>query len=56
MSEIICVVPAVYFIVFYFNTGLIGIWTGFVVGRAISNILNLIFARIYIYKLEKKII
>lgn len=53
MSELICVIPAVYIIVFYFHAGLIGIWTAFVVGRAISNILNLIYARIYIHKLEK---
>lgn len=54
-SELICVVPAMYFIVYYFNTGLIGIWTGFVVGRGIANNLNFLFARLYIHKLEKMV-
>ena len=52
--EVVCTVPALCFFTFYFNSGLIGIWTGFVVGRGATSILNFIAARVSIRKIVKK--
>lgn len=51
--EVICAVPASYFFAFIMDYGLIGIWIGFVVGRGIACILNVIVGRYSILKLEK---
>ncbi|WP_295722040.1 MATE family efflux transporter [uncultured Methanobrevibacter sp.] len=51
--EVVCTVPAVCFFTFYFNWGLIGIWTGFLVGRGTASILNFIVARISIRNIVK---
>jgi len=52
MYDIICVLPAVYFFAFYMNYGLIGVWLGFVAGRATASILNFLGAKYTLKKLE----
>ena len=45
LREIIFVVPLIYIFVFWFNLGLIGIWLGLCIGRAIASVINYFFAR-----------
>lgn len=47
------VVPAVYLFAFQLNFGLLGVWYGFLVGRAIASTANFIFANYSINKLIK---
>ncbi|WP_407415714.1 MATE family efflux transporter [Methanobrevibacter sp.] len=53
LREIIFVVPLIYILVFIFNFGLVGIWLGLCIGRAIASVLNYIFARYEIKRLRK---
>jgi len=45
LREIIFVVPLIYILVFWFNFGLVGIWLGLCIGRAIASVINYFFAR-----------
>ncbi len=45
LREIIFVVPLMYFLVFEFNLGLVGVWLGLCIGRAVASVLNYAFAR-----------
>ena len=51
--DICCVVPAMYLFAFYLGYGLVGIWYGFVAGKAIASTINYICAKYSINKLEK---
>lgn len=54
LREIIFVVPLIYLFVYVFNLGLVGIWLGLCIGRAIASVLNYIFARNEIKKIRTK--
>ena len=54
LREIIFVVPLIYLNVYVFNLGLVGIWLGFCIGRAIASVLNYVFARYEIKKDREK--
>ena len=54
LREIIFVVPLTYIFVFGFNMGLIGIWLGLCIGRAIASVINYVFARYEIRRTRKK--
>jgi putative MATE family efflux protein len=45
LREIIFVVPLIYLLVYVFDFGLVGIWLGLCVGRAIASVINYAFAR-----------
>lgn len=45
LREILFVVPLIYVFVFIFDWGLVGIWLGLCIGRAIASIINFVFAR-----------
>ena len=45
LREIIFVVPLMYFLVFEFNLGLVGVWLGLCFGRSVASVLNYAFAR-----------
>ena len=45
LREIIFVVPLMYFLVFEFNLGLVGVWLGLCIGRSVASVLNYAFAR-----------
>lgn len=53
LYDIVAVVPMIYLFAFQFNCGLIGVWYGFVVGRATISVLNFIYLRLFIKKIEK---
>ena len=54
LREILFVVPLIYLLVYGFNLGLVGIWIGLCVGRAIASIINYFFARYEIKRTRKK--
>lgn len=54
LREIIFVVPLIYVFVFIFDFGLVGVWMGLCIGRAIASVLNYIFARYEIKRIRKK--
>ena len=54
LREIIFVVPIMYLLVFEFNMGLIGIWLGLCIGRAIASVLNYAFARYEVKRTRAK--
>ena len=54
LREILFVVPLTYFLAFEFNLGLIGIWLGLCIGRAIASVLNYVFARYEIKRTREK--
>ncbi len=54
LREIIFVVPLMYLLVFEFNMGLVGIWLGLCIGRAIASVLNYAFARYEVKRLRAK--
>ncbi len=54
LREIIFVVPLIYLFVYVFNLGLVGIWLGLCIGRAIASVLNYLFARNEIKKIREK--
>ena len=54
LREIIFVVPLIYILVFVFNFGLVGIWLGLCIGRAIASVLNYLFARYEIKRTRAK--
>lgn len=53
LREIIFVVPLIYVFVFIFDFGLVGVWMGLCIGRAIASVLNYIFARYEIKRIRK---
>lgn len=54
LREIIFVVPLMYFLVFEFNLGLVGIWLGLCIGRAIASVINYAFARYEVKRTREK--
>ena len=54
LREILLVVPLIYAFVFILNWGLIGIWLGLCIGRAIASVINYLFARYEIRRTRKK--
>ncbi|WP_298521162.1 MATE family efflux transporter [uncultured Methanobrevibacter sp.] len=54
LREILFVVPLIYVLVFIFNFGLVGIWLGLCIGRAIASVLNYFFARYEIKRTRAK--
>ena len=54
LREILFVVPLIYALVFIFNFGIIGIWLGLCIGRAIASVLNYVFARYEIKRIRTK--
>jgi Na+-driven multidrug efflux pump len=54
LREILFVVPLIYALVFIFNFGIIGIWLGLCIGRAIASVLNYVFARYEIKRIRAK--
>ena len=54
LREILFVVPLIYVFVFVFNSGLIGVWLGLSIGRAIASIINYLFARYEIKRTREK--
>ena len=54
LREILFVVPLIYVLVFVFNMGLVGIWLGLCIGRAIASVLNYFFARYEIKRIRAK--
>ena len=54
LREIILVVPLIYLLVFEFNLGLVGIWLGLCIGRAIASVINYVFARYEIKRTRAK--
>lgn len=54
LREILFVVPLIYVFVFNFNLGLVGIWLGLCIGRAIASVLNYGFARYEIKRTREK--
>ena len=54
LREIIFVVPLIYLFVFVFDWGLVGIWLGLCIGRAIASVINYLFARSEIRRLRAK--
>ena len=53
LREIIFVVPLMQFLVFELNLGLVGVWLGLCIGRAIASVINYIFARYEIKRIRK---
>ena len=53
LREIIFVVPLMQFFVFELNLGLVGVWLGLCIGRAIASVINYIFARYEIKRIRK---
>ena len=56
LREIIFVVPLITLLVYEFNLGLVGIWIGLCVGRAIASVINYVFARYEVKKNREKFI
>ncbi|WP_432645459.1 MATE family efflux transporter [Methanobrevibacter sp.] len=54
LREIIFVIILIYLFVYVLNFGLIGIWMGLCIGRAIPSVLNYIFARYEIRRQRKE--
>ena len=54
LREILFVVPLIYMFVFIFNWGLVGIWLGICIGRAIASVLNYAFARYEIRRTRER--
>ena len=54
LREIIFVVPLITLLVYEFNLGLVGIWIGLCVGRAIASVINYVFARYEVKKNREK--
>ena len=54
LREILFVVPLIYLFVFVLNLGLVGIWLGLCIGRAIASVLNYAFARYEIRRTRAK--
>ncbi|WP_407392253.1 MATE family efflux transporter [Methanobrevibacter sp.] len=54
LREIIFVVPLIYMFVFMFNFGLVGIWLGLCIGRAIASVINFVFARYEVKRTRAK--
>ena len=54
LREILLVVPLIYAFIFILNWGLIGIWLGLCIGRAIASVINYLFARYEIRRTRKK--
>lgn len=54
LREILFVVPLIYVFVFIFDWGLVGVWLGLCVGRAIASVLNYAFARYEIKRTREK--
>ena len=54
LREILFVVPLIYVFVFVFNSGLIGVWLGLSIGRAIASVINYLFARYEIKRTREK--
>lgn len=54
LREILFVVPLIYAFVFILNWGLVGIWLGLCIGRAIASVLNYAFARYEIKRTRAK--
>ena len=54
LREILFVVPLMYVFVFIFNWGLVGIWLGLCIGRAIASVINFVFARYEIKRTRAK--
>lgn len=54
LREILFVVPLIYVFVFIFNWGLVGVWLGLCIGRAIASVLNYAFARYEIKRTRTK--
>lgn len=54
LREILFVVPLIYMFVFIFNWGLVGIWLGLCIGRAIASVLNYAFARYEIRRTRER--
>lgn len=54
LREIIFVVPLIQVFVFVFDMGLVGIWLGLCIGRAIASVLNYGFARYEIKRIRKR--
>ena len=54
LREILFVVPLIYLFVFVFDWGLVGIWLGLCIGRAIASVLNYAFARYEIRRTRVK--
>jgi len=55
LREAVFTVSATYIFGMYLNMGLIGIWIGLFLGRAIANLLNFFFAKYTIKKLRKEL-
>ena len=55
LREILFVVPLIYLFVFVLNLGLVGIWLGLCIGRAIASVLNYAFARYEIRRTRAKV-
>ena len=54
LREILFVVPLMYVFVFIFDWGLVGIWLGLCIGRAIASVINFVFARYEIKRTRAK--
>ena len=54
LREIILVVPLIHLFAFGLDMGLVGIWLGLCIGRAIASVINYIFARYEIKKTRRK--
>ena len=54
LREIIFVVPLIYLLVYVFNMGLVGIWIGLCVGRAVASVINYVFARYEVKRNREK--
>lgn len=55
LREIICTVPLTYLFGIILGWGLIGVWIGLSLGRALAGLLAFIFSRVSIGKLSKKL-
>ena len=54
LREIIFVVPLMYIFVYSLNWGLVGIWLGLCIGRAIASVINYAFARYEVKRTRAK--
>ena len=54
LREIIFVVPLIYLFVYGLNFGLVGIWLGLCIGRAVASVINYVFARYEIKRTRAK--
>ena len=52
LREIIFVVPLIYLLVCTFSMGLVGVWLGMCIGRAIASVINYVFARYEILRIR----